>query len=122
MLNSEITCSIRVADPEHLEQFIQTLNSNILTDEAVRTIGVEKIYRMGNLTVPALAGVDLTVARGQYISIMGPSGSGKTTLFNMMGGLDKPTKGQIFIDGVDIAELDPVELAWLRSRLTRRLA
>jgi putative ABC transport system ATP-binding protein len=47
---------------------------------------------------------------------MGPSGTGKTTLFNMIGGLDKPTAGKVFIDGVDIAQLDPFELAWLRCR------
>ena len=71
---------------------------------------------MGTVTVQALKGVNVTVKKGQYVSIMGPSGSGKTTLFNMIGGLDKPESGQVFIDEVDIAELDSFELAWLRCR------
>jgi putative ABC transport system ATP-binding protein len=60
--------------------------------------------------------VDLEVYAGEYLSIMGPSGSGKSTFFNMVGGLDKPSGGKVFIDEVDIAALDPYELAWLRCR------
>ena len=71
---------------------------------------------MGPVTVKALDGVNLKVRRGEYLSIMGPSGSGKTTLFNMVGGIDRPTRGRVFIDGVDIAKLDAYELAWLRCR------
>jgi len=71
---------------------------------------------MGPVTVKALDGVDLRIKRGEYISIMGPSGSGKTTLFNMVGGIDRPTRGRVYIDGVDIAKLDAYELAWLRCR------
>jgi putative ABC transport system ATP-binding protein len=73
-------------------------------------------YQMGDETVRALDGVDLNIGRGEYISIVGPSGSGKTTLFNLIGGLDKPTNGNVFIDGVDISLLDAYELAWLRCR------
>ena len=116
MATSEPTCPVTVADPQRLADFLETISSDMLTDEAVRAIGLEKDYRMGTVIVRALAGIDLTVARGTYLSIMGPSGSGKTTLFNMVGGLDKPSQGQVFVDGVGIAELDPVELAWLRSR------
>ena len=82
----------------------------------VRTKGVEKIYKMGKIEVPALKGVTLDIQIGEYISIMGPSGSGKTTLFNMVGALDKPTSGQVYIDEVDVAQLDAYELAWLRCR------
>jgi putative ABC transport system ATP-binding protein len=71
---------------------------------------------MGKVEVEALKGVDLEIKTGGYISIMGPSGSGKSTLFNMIGGLDKPTSGKVFIDDVDIAQLDASELAWLRCR------
>ncbi|MCX7803800.1 MAG: ABC transporter ATP-binding protein [Planctomycetota bacterium] len=71
---------------------------------------------MGGEIVRALQGVDLDVYRGEYLAIMGPSGSGKTTLFNMIGGLDKPTRGMVFIDEVDVAQLDAYELAWLRCR------
>jgi putative ABC transport system ATP-binding protein len=60
--------------------------------------------------------VDLEISAGEYLPIMGPSGSGKTPLFNMIGGLDKPTSGKVFIDEVDIAQLDAYELAWLRCR------
>ncbi|HUT33736.1 MAG TPA: ABC transporter ATP-binding protein [Planctomycetota bacterium] len=71
---------------------------------------------MGSVETPALRGVSLDIFAGEYMSIMGPSGSGKSTLFNMIGGLDKPTSGKVFIDEVDIAQLDAFELAWLRCR------
>jgi putative ABC transport system ATP-binding protein len=82
----------------------------------VRTQDVKKAYVMGDLTVHALKGVDIEIEQGEYLSIMGPSGSGKTTLFNMVGGLDKPTSGKVYIDDVDVAQLDAYELAWLRCR------
>ena len=82
----------------------------------VRVTDVTKSFRMGKIEVKALKGVSLEIAAGDYISIMGPSGSGKSTLFNMIGGLDKPSSGKVFIDEVDIAQLDAYELAWLRCR------
>lgn len=82
----------------------------------VRTQQVKKTYEMGQIQVHALQGVDLEVYSGEYMSIMGPSGSGKSTLFNMVGGLDKPTQGKVYIDEVDVAQLDAYELAWLRCR------
>jgi len=82
----------------------------------VRTRDVTKTYRMGKVEVHALRGVNLEIRAGEYISIMGPSGSGKTTLFNMVGGLDKPTSGKVYIEEVDVAQLDAYELAWLRCR------
>jgi len=86
------------------------------TANVVRVTGVTKVFKLGKIDVQALKGVDLAIAKGDYISIMGPSGSGKSTLFNMIGGLDKPTTGKVFIDEVDIAQLDAYELAWLRCR------
>ncbi|MDD4889906.1 MAG: ABC transporter ATP-binding protein [Phycisphaerae bacterium] len=80
----------------------------------VRAVGVRKTYVMGGQPVHALRGVNFSVTRGEYVSIMGPSGSGKSTLFNMIGGLDKPNEGVVFIDEVNIAALDNFELAWLR--------
>ena len=85
-------------------------------ENAVRARNVVKRYEMGDTTVDALRGVNLEIRRGEYISIVGPSGSGKSTLFNMVGGLDKPTEGRVYIDEVDIAQLDAYELAWLRCR------
>ena len=78
--------------------------------------GVTKIFYMGQEEVHALRGVDLAVQKGEYVSIMGPSGSGKTTLFNIVGGLEKPSNGQVYIDKTDISKLDAYELAWLRCR------
>jgi len=82
----------------------------------VRVKSVTKTFKLGKIDVQALKGVDLAISKGDYISIMGPSGSGKSTLFNMIGGLDKPSSGKVFIDEVDIAQLDAYELAWLRCR------
>ncbi len=82
----------------------------------IRAVDVRKVYKMGDTETHALRGATLDVRRGEYLSIMGPSGSGKTTLFNMVGGLNKPTSGKVYIDQVDIAQLDPYELAWLRCR------
>lgn len=82
----------------------------------VRTTDVTKSFQLGKQQLEVLKGISLTIATGRYISIMGPSGSGKSTLFNMIGGLDKPTSGKVFIDEVDIAQLDAYELAWLRCR------
>ena len=65
---------------------------------------------------PILRGVNLEMRRGETHALMGTNGSGKSTLFNMIGGLDKPTSGKVFIDEVDIAQLDAFELAWLRCR------
>jgi putative ABC transport system ATP-binding protein len=82
----------------------------------VRVSGVTKVFKLRKHEVEALRGVDLEIHSGEYLSIMGPSGSGKSTLFNMIGGLDKPSSGKVFIDEVDIAQLDAYELAWLRCR------
>jgi len=88
----------------------------IVEEYIVRTKELHKEYVMGKTIVQALRGVEVDIMRGEYISIMGPSGSGKSTLFNMVGGLDKPSRGTVFIDEVDMAQLDAFELAWLRCR------
>ncbi len=85
-------------------------------DTVIELRNLLRHYQMGDETVKALDGVDLNIGRGEYVSIVGPSGSCKTTLFNLIGGLDKPTDGNVFIDGVDISQLDAYELAWLRCR------
>ncbi len=83
-------------------------------EEIVRLEGVTKVYRMGKVEVQALRGVNLSVKRGEFIAILGPSGSGKSTLLNMMGCLDKPTSGKVFIEGTDTSRLNDNELAALR--------
>jgi putative ABC transport system ATP-binding protein len=85
-------------------------------DTIIEMRDLARYYEMGGVTIKALDGVDLEIGRGEYVSIVGPSGSGKTTLFNMIGGLDRPTDGRVYIDGVDISKLDAYELAWLRCR------
>jgi len=85
-------------------------------DTIIELEDLARHYEMGGDTVRALDGVGLQIGRGEYVSIVGPSGSGKTTLFNLIGGLDRPTRGRVYIDGVDIAKLDAYELAWLRCR------
>ena len=87
-----------------------------IEQNVVRTRDVKKAFTMGKISLEALKGINLEIKRGEYISIMGPSGSGKSTLFNMIGGLDKPSEGKVYIDEVDVAQLDAYELAWLRCR------
>ena len=82
----------------------------------IHAVDVKKTYRIGSQETHALRGATLDVYKGEYLSIMGPSGSGKSTLFNMVGALQKPTSGKVYIDQVDIAQLDHNELAWLRCR------
>jgi putative ABC transport system ATP-binding protein len=82
----------------------------------IRAVDVKKIYRTGTQETHALRGATLEIHRGEYLSIMGPSGSGKSTLFNMIGARSKPTSGKVYIDQVDVAQLDCDELAWFRCR------
>lgn len=75
-----------------------------------------KIYRMGEFDVPALAGVDLTIKRGELVAITGPSGCGKSTMLNMIGCLDMPTKGRVLLESRDISEFKGNELARIRGK------
>jgi len=77
----------------------------------VQATGLAREYRHGKIPVSALNGIDLTVSKGEVVGIVGPSGSGKTTLLNLIGGLDRPTKGSVAVDGVDLGQLDDGRLA-----------
>jgi putative ABC transport system ATP-binding protein len=83
---------------------------------AVQTIDVTKIYRVGHVDYPALRGVNIKIAKGEFVAIMGPSGSGKSTLLNVIGALDPPTSGKVIIDGVNLRKLGEDKLALLRNR------
>ena len=82
----------------------------------IRTVNLKKSYTKKNVVTEALKGVNVEIYTGEFISVMGPSGSGKTTFFNMVGALNVPTSGRVFIDEVDVAQLSAIELAFLRSR------
>jgi putative ABC transport system ATP-binding protein len=88
----------------------------IPADLAVKVEDVYKAYVSGSVVTWALRGVNLEVPRGSFIAIMGPSGSGKTTLLNIVGLLDRPTRGRVYIDGVDTSRLSDRELAEFRNR------
>ena len=85
-----------------------------MAETVVKTEDVVKEYRMGTNIVRALDGINIEIARGEYISLMGPSGSGKSTLFNMIGALDGPTGGRVYIDGQDMSQLSRSQIAWFR--------
>jgi putative ABC transport system ATP-binding protein len=78
--------------------------------------GLAKTYDTGGAKVLALRGVDLAIARGEFVAIMGPSGCGKSTLLNLLAGLDRPTAGEVWLDGERIDQLSETELARLRRR------
>ena len=82
----------------------------------LETRELEKEYSLGGETVRAVAGVSLSVRRGEFVAIMGASGSGKSTFMNMIGALDLPTRGQLLLDGTDLASLSSDELAEIRNR------
>lgn len=87
-----------------------------MKDIIIKLDDVWKIYKMGEVEVPALRGVNLEVKRGEFLAVMGPSGSGKSTAMNMVGCLDVPTKGRIFLEGQDISKLSESDLAQIRGQ------
>jgi putative ABC transport system ATP-binding protein len=82
----------------------------------VEVHGLTKIYGSGDTAVTALDHVDLSVDAGEFVAIMGPSGCGKSTLLNLVGGLDRPTDGKVFVDGIDIATMTDTQVTHLRRR------
>lgn len=82
----------------------------------LETQGLTKYYQMGTVTVTALDGIDFSVQRGEFIAIMGPSGSGKSTLLHLLGGLDKPTSGEVILAGQQLSQLGDDEITRFRRR------
>jgi putative ABC transport system ATP-binding protein len=82
----------------------------------VSTQGVERVYHMGDNLVHALAGVSVRIEQGEMVAIMGPSGSGKSTLMNIIGCLDSPTAGEVYIDGIDVSSMGDGRLARVRNQ------
>ncbi|KVT55534.1 ABC transporter ATP-binding protein [Burkholderia ubonensis] len=86
------------------------------TDIVVRLAGVSRLYRQGAADVHALQEIDLEIRRGEFVVLVGPSGSGKTTLLNMIGGLDSPTEGRVWVEGTEIGSLGKGALSAIRLR------
>lgn len=84
--------------------------------EILRVEHLNKIYGSGDTAVHALDDVSFTVEKGEFVAIVGPSGSGKSTLMHILGGVDSPTSGKVFVDGTEIGTLDETELAIFRRR------
>src|SRR5881296_922758 len=82
----------------------------------IKTEALAKVYEMGAEQVHALRGVDVEIRKGEYVAIMGPSGSGKSTLMNLIGCLDTPTRGQYWLNGKLVSEMDDDELAYIRNK------
>jgi putative ABC transport system ATP-binding protein len=85
-------------------------------NDVIKVENLKKKYLMGNVELEVLRGVDLIVKKGDSLSIMGPSGSGKSTLLHIMGCLDKPSAGKLYIDGIDTSKMTDDELAEVRSK------
>jgi putative ABC transport system ATP-binding protein len=91
-------------------------DSKDASDQVIRIDRVSKIYQTGDILVHALRGLSLTIHRGEFVAIMGPSGSGKSTLMNIIGCLDRPTKGKYFLEGVDVSTMGKAQLADVRNQ------
>ncbi len=87
-----------------------------MSDVVMETKGVRKYYKMGNVTVQALRGVDICLRAGEFVSIIGPSGSGKSTLLNLLGCLDRPSEGSVLLDGRDVSKMNEGQLTDMRCK------
>ncbi len=81
----------------------------------IETTNLSRVYGMGEISVRALDGVNLSIERGEFVAVMGPSGSGKSTLMNILGCLDRPTEGRYILDSLDVSEMNRAQLAQIRN-------
>jgi ABC-type multidrug transport system fused ATPase/permease subunit len=107
---SETVRAIEISRPSNAAVVAET------TAVVLETAGMKKSYKMGNVTVEALKGVDISVRQGEFVAIIGPSGSGKSTLLNLVGCLDRPTDGKVLIDGIDVSKMNDAKLTDIRCR------
>jgi len=97
-------------------QSLSVVEKEPSSDSVITAIDLWKIYRLGKVEYPALRGINMRIRRGEFVAVVGPSGSGKSTLLNLFGALDRPTRGKVIIDGVEISALKSDELAELRNK------
>ncbi|MEM2759911.1 MAG: ABC transporter ATP-binding protein [Nitrososphaerales archaeon] len=94
----------------------QAIHDRSAEDIVLQTENLTKVFNSSAVKVVALRNVSITIRRGEFVTIVGPSGSGKSTLLNLLGALDRPTRGKVFIDGIDIFELNDSDVARIRNR------
>ncbi|OPY23540.1 MAG: putative ABC transporter ATP-binding protein [Methanomethylovorans sp. PtaU1.Bin073] len=99
------------------DNFAEGSNNDTNPSTLLKLEDVWKIYQMGETEFAALKGIDLTISKGEFVIILGPSGSGKSTLMNLLGCLDIPSKGTVFLNGKDISHLGESELATIRGQM-----
>ena len=88
----------------------------VQVSDLIRVRDLRKIYQMGDIEVPALQGIDLDIEQGEFVAVMGPSGSGKSTFMNILGCLDRPTRGSYFLEGQEVGSLPADARARIRNR------
>jgi len=99
-----------------IEELNERNGGMVVTESVVVLRNLWKVYSLGEASVQALRGVDLRVRRGEYVAILGPSGSGKSTLLNIIGGLDRPTEGLVYVNGENLGRMSESGLAKFRAR------
>lgn len=100
-----------------MKQLKKDVNKLTMTTPVVEAIDLKKTYMLGKIPVEALRGINLKVESGDFVSILGPSGSGKSTLLNLIGALDKPTSGRLYIDGAELSKLNDNQLTDIRVKI-----